>query len=95
MSRPGHLWQVWITKKAEKMAARMPATAQAALQYLLEDLAAEGPVRGDWPNYSKLGEGLHHCHLSPKWVACWEVKNSQLKLIEVYYAGSRKDAPYR
>ena len=88
-------WSVRMTRKAAKMAERLPPREQAALRYLIEDLMATGPVRGDWPNYSKLGDGLHHCHLSPKWVACWQVKSNVLKLIEVYYAGSRKDAPYR
>ena len=95
MEAPVHLWEVWLTKKAEKMTAKMPPDEQAALLWLIGDLATKGPVRGDWPNYSKLGGDLHHCHLSPKWVACWEMKNKQLKLIEVYYAGSRKNAPYR
>ena len=89
------LWKVQMTRKAEKQALKMPDEEQAALLLLIEELTEGGPVRGDWPNYSKLGDGLHHCHLSKKWVACWEVKDKKLKLIEVYYAGSRKDAPYR
>ena len=60
---------------------------------LAEDLRDKGPNRGDWPNYSKLGPDQYHCHLSPGWVACWSCKRGS-KTIEVYYAGSREDAPY-
>jgi len=60
---------------------------------LLADLTEKGPVQPAWPNYSKLGKDRYHCHLAYRWVACWyHAANSVL--IEVYYAGSREDAPY-
>ena len=35
----------------------------------------------------------YHCHLSKDWVACWRWEKSTVE-IEVYYAGSRENAPY-
>jgi hypothetical protein len=54
-------------------------------------------VRGDWPNYSKLAGGRHHCHLKkgkPTYVAVWEVLDKDIKLIEVQYVGTHEKAPY-
>ena len=56
-----------------------------------------GPVRGDWPNYGKLGPGRHHCHLTkgrPCYVAVWEERDNEIKLVEITYAGTREKAPY-
>jgi len=87
-------WQVGFSKNAAKRAAKMPVREQEKLQLLLRDLRLNGPILPRWPNYSKLGAHRYHCHLSYKWVACWEVKDNRLRLIEIYYAGSREDAPY-
>jgi hypothetical protein len=46
-----------------------------------------------WQNYSKLGENEYHCHLTYHYVACWRHEKETIT-IEVYYAGSREDAPY-
>ncbi len=72
----------------------LPAAQSLRLGLLLRDLTLSGPVQGSWPNYSKLGKNLHHCHLSRQWVACWEVVDKEIRVIEMYYVGSRKDAPY-
>lgn len=87
-------WSISFTSKAAKQAKKLPKQEQATLGALLRDLTVRGPVLADWPNYSKLGGSLYHCHLSYKWVACWELKDKQLRLIEIYYAGSRENAPY-
>ena len=42
----------------------------AKLAVLLEDLREKGPVQPGWPNYSKIGKEMYHCHLARKWVAC-------------------------
>ena len=55
------------------------------------------PVRGDWPNYGKLKPGQHHCHLKkghPTYVAIWEERNREIRLIEVIYVGTHEKAPY-
>lgn len=53
----------------------------------------KGPIRREWAHFSKLGENEYHCHLSYKWVACWRYEKESI-IIEVYYAGSRENAPY-
>jgi hypothetical protein len=35
----------------------------------------------------------YHCHLSYHWIACWEETIKGIEM-EVYYAGSRENAPY-
>jgi hypothetical protein len=62
---------------------------------LLSDIEAGGPVRGNWPNYSRLGPRRHHCHLKkgrPTYVAVWEEIGT--RLVEVTYAGTQEKAPY-
>ncbi|WP_338032555.1 hypothetical protein [Desulfocurvibacter africanus] len=61
------------------------------------EIEKEGPVRGNWPNYSKLGPEKHHCHLkkgNPTYVAVWEERDRQVRLVEVTYAGTHEKAPY-
>lgn len=88
------VWSVTLGHKAGKQAGKMPRREQEILQLLILDLQHSGPVQPRWPNYSKLGKAAHHCHLSYKWVACWHVQDGELRLIEIYYAGSRENAPY-
>lgn len=52
-----------------------------------------GPMQPAWPNFSKLGPHKYHCHLAYSWVACWKFDKGNI-LIEVYYVGHRKNAPY-
>jgi len=90
-------WTVAISRKAEKGIKRLPVVVQKALALLIADIEYGGPVRGDWPNYSKLGAGRHHCHLRkgrPTYVAVWEEAAGQLHLVEVTYAGTHEKAPY-
>lgn len=64
---------------------------------LAQELATQGPIRGNWPNYSKLNDLRHHCHLKkdrPTYVAVWEVRDSQQRIIEVLYVGTHENAPY-
>jgi len=87
------MFKVSMTKRAEKGRAKMPAGQVLLLALLVDDLEKSGPVQPSWPNYSKLSGKKHHCHLSHKWVACWEETKTGVQ-IEVYYAGSRESAPY-
>ncbi|MFZ5426743.1 MAG: type II toxin-antitoxin system RelE family toxin [Thermodesulfobacteriota bacterium] len=90
-------WTVKLSGKAAKSFKRLPLAVQKALVLLLQDMEDGGPVRGDWPNYSKLGVGRHHCHLKkgrPTYVAVWEERAGQVRLIEVIYAGTHEKAPY-
>ncbi len=72
---------------------KMPEPEQVKLAMLIDDLIESGPVQSTWPNYGKLSSVDHHCHLSRKWVACWRHEKGTIE-IEVYYAGSRENAPY-
>lgn len=86
-------YSVIIKKKAEKGLRKMPADIQKRMAFLIDDLTEDGPVAHNWPNYSKLSDTEYHCHLSHNWVACWRMEKETIR-IEVYYAGSRKNAPY-
>ncbi|MBN8532127.1 MAG: cytotoxic translational repressor of toxin-antitoxin stability system [Alphaproteobacteria bacterium] len=87
-------WTVSFTKKASKLVPKLPKRERDLLVALVGDLKLRGPVLPDWPNYSKLGKGNYHCHLSYKWVACWTVEDNEVRMIELYYVGSRENAPY-
>jgi mRNA-degrading endonuclease RelE of RelBE toxin-antitoxin system len=87
------MYQILIKKKVLKNIEKMPQNIQMKLGNLLEDLQEKGPYRSEWPNYSKLSKNEYHCHLSHKWVACWNYEKNRI-IIEVYYAGSRENAPY-
>jgi mRNA-degrading endonuclease RelE of RelBE toxin-antitoxin system len=87
-------WRVAFTGKAAKQVKKMPQREQDYLALLARDLRLTGPAQPSWPNYSKLGKNEYHCHLSYRWVACWRSNGNELELIEIYYAGSRENAPY-
>lgn len=99
-------WLVRFTKKAEKQTEKLSKSAKLALNLLITDLANNGPFPGSsWPSYGKLkglkgvksNRDLRHCHLikgNPTYVCCWEVVETEVKIIEVYYAGPHEKAPY-
>lgn len=94
-------WQVELTKKATKQAKMLNRRSIFALQLLVESLEHEGPAQPGWPNYGKLRLGRNldcrHYHLmkgNPTYVCCWEVIDSEQKIIEVYYVGTHENAPY-
>ncbi len=91
------MWTVKIRKRALKQIDRLPVKVKESLVDLIRDIEADGPVRGNWPNYCRLGENLHHCHIRkgrPTYVAVWEVISKEIRLIEVIYAGTHEKAPY-
>ena len=82
-------------KKVLNQIQKMPLLEQKKLVNLVEDLKTNGPIQKNWNNYSQLGLNKYHCHLSYKWVTCWAyIETEEIKIIEVYYAGSRENAPY-
>lgn len=90
-------WHVCLSKKTDKGLAKLPARVRDTLVLLMADIEAGGPVRGDWPNYGKLGPTRHHCHLKkghPTYVAVWEESDEGIHLVEVTYAGTHEKAPY-
>lgn len=86
-------FEVFMKRKVEKDLERLPEKIRVKMLSLIDDLREKGPIQSNWPNYSKLSESEYHCHLSHKWVACWRFEKGTI-VIEVYYAGSRENAPY-
>lgn len=90
-------WTVVFTGKAKKQTDKLPRRVREILFQLAREIEAGGPVRGDWPNYSKLTGDLHHCHLKkgrPTYVAVWREERNDIRLVEVIYAGTHEKAPY-
>jgi hypothetical protein len=87
------MYEVLVKKSAIKHIAKSPAHIQILFDELIEDLKSKGPVQENWPNYSKLSNNEFHCHLNYSYVACWSNENNSIK-VEVYYAGTRENAPY-
>jgi len=89
-------WTVLLSKRADKLAGKLPWAVRAALQTLMDEIELAGPVRGNWPNYSKLGSDRHHCHLrkgKPTYVAVWTA-DRQTVTVEIVYVGTHEKAPY-
>ena len=87
------MYQIYIKKRILKGIVKLPFSVQQKLSGLLFGLRETGPLQYEWPNFSQIGENQYHCHLSRKWVACWQCEKDSI-IIEVYYAGSRESAPY-
>jgi mRNA-degrading endonuclease RelE of RelBE toxin-antitoxin system len=90
-------WKVEFTSRARKQKEKLPGKVQEVLYQLVREIETAGPVRGDWPNYSKLSDYEHHCHLKkgkPTYVAVWRERKGEIRFIEVIYAGSHEKAPY-
>ena len=90
-------WKVKTTKRVKKQRKKLSITVDDSLAFLMKEIEVDGPIRGNWPNYSRLGRDRHHCHLKkgqPTYVAVWEVKNKEIRLVEVTYAGTHEKAPY-
>ncbi len=86
-------YTVKIKRKVDRGLAKLPLPVQEALFVLVEDLSDSGPLQPRWSNYSKLSDDTYHCHLKHKYVACWR-SHGKKDEIEIYYAGSRENAPY-
>ena len=89
-------WIVTFSGNARKQQAKLPEKIRELLFQLAKDIEAFGPVRGDWPNYSKLGVNRHHCHLKkghPTYVAVWTDYRGTIS-VEIIYAGTHEKAPY-
>ena len=90
-------WTVTIPKKVGKKILKLPGRVKKSLAFLVREIELSGPARGQWPNYGKLAKNKYHCHLKkgqPTYVAVWEVKNKEIRLIDVTYVGTHEKAPY-
>ena len=91
------IWTVEFTGKAKKQTDKLPLRVREALFQLVREIQSDGPVRGDWPNYSKLSGNRHHCHIKkgqPTYVAVWREEQGSIRFVEVVYAGTHEKAPY-
>ncbi|MGI6783118.1 MAG: hypothetical protein ACOX5A_02735 [Aminivibrio sp.] len=89
-------WDVVFKRNVVKNLPNLPQRVLQALAALAADIETKGPVRGDWPNYSKLPGGRHHCHLKkgrPTYVAVWKDEKEKV-IVEVIYVGVHENAPY-
>lgn len=90
-------WVVEFTGRVRKQKEKLPVKVREILFQLVRDIEARGPIRGDWPNYSKLSNSEHHCHLKkgkPTYAAVWRECKGEICLVEVIYAGTHEKAPY-
>lgn len=90
-------WTVEFTNKTDKNIKSLPENVKIKLLLLVKSIEKSGPMQHRWPNFSKLSDARYHCHLkkgNPTYVACWQVTDKKIKLIEVYYAGTHEKAPY-
>jgi hypothetical protein len=90
-------WSVGLKHSVAKEREYLPRDVDASLIALIKEIEVGGPVRGNWPNYSKLNSTTHHCHLKkgkPTYVAVWEVVDKRIRIVEVIYAGTHEKAPY-
>ena len=90
-------WHVNLSKRAFKQVKKLPENVKSSLVALIREIEEGGPIRGNWPNYSKLGINRHHCHLKkgkPTYVAIWQVIDKHVCIVEITYVGTHEKAPY-
>ena len=87
-------YTVILKKAIKKYLRKLPLNVQQRFEALAVALRDGGPTGPHgWSNYGKLGEDEYHCHLTYHYVACWRHEKRTIT-IEVYYVGSRENAPY-
>ncbi len=89
----GVKYKVMLSKRVLKRLARLPEKVRKRFEDLAQVLRAGPTAPYAFQNYSPLGDGGYHCHLGYRHVACWRCEKGTI-IIEVYYVGSREDAPY-
>jgi mRNA-degrading endonuclease RelE of RelBE toxin-antitoxin system len=52
-------WTVKISNKAAKQYKKLPKSVRDGIDALIKEICIAGPVRGNWPNYSKLADTEH------------------------------------
>lgn len=87
------MYEVILKGKVAKKLNRLPENVQELFFRLQDDLESSGPIQALWSRYSKIGKDKYHCHLNYNYVACWRHEKKTI-IIEVYYVGSRENAPY-
>lgn len=88
-----------LPRKPDKAQRELPQKVRETLWALVAMMRELGPAQPKFPNYGKLkgSKNMYHCHLQkgkPTYVAVWEVRDKQIRLIEVIYVGTHENAPY-
>ncbi len=87
-------YTVTVKKRVIKNLLKLPPAIQQKFKVLLAVLIESGTSgAAGWQNFSKLEVKRYHCHLTHHYVACWSQEKETIT-IEVYYVGSRENAPY-
>lgn len=104
MDKPEPKWTVELLPKIQKILNKkkskdLPDKIKLKLAALKSDLEQKGYMQPSWPNFGMLSSKnmTYHCHLKdgkPTYVACWQVIDKSIKIIEVYYVGTHENAPY-
>jgi mRNA-degrading endonuclease RelE of RelBE toxin-antitoxin system len=93
------MWQVGFSAKAAKQYKKLSIDLKSVISTLVAELEVRGPMVPDWKHFGKLrGKGERfHCHIKsgrPTYVACWEVIDKKIHILEVYYVGTHENVPY-
>ena len=87
-------YEIRIKKTVLKNLRRLPGGIVERFEQLVQVLRESGPTGAHiFQNYRKLSDNEYHCHLTHHHVACWRHEKGTIT-IEVYYVGSRENAPY-
>jgi len=64
-------WTVKERRSLSKQVRMLPENVQNLLIALKKDIEANGPIRGNWPNFSALSNNQYHCHLKKGHLPLW------------------------
>ena len=91
------MWKVIFNTKSRKNFKKLPLKVKEAMTLLVNEIQHTGPIKGNWPHFSKLHKNEYHCHLKkghPTYVTCWRIIDKHTHTVEVYYVGTHENAPY-
>ena len=96
-------WEVRLSQAALRTKKKLPENVVEVLARLIGDLEKSGPIRKNWSHFSSLEKtrrippNSYHCHIKsgrPTYVACWQVVNKTIRIMEIFYVGTHENAPY-
>ena len=94
------MWKVGLTSRVIKQREHLVEMSRQRFDLLLKELEVAGPFRSNWPSFGSLvltgRRRVYHCHIKgrPTYVACWEIVDKEIRVIEVFYVGTHEKAPY-
>ena len=91
-------WKVTYSRKVQKALKGFNEDIQRRFHILFDLIRVNGPWRSEMPNFGKLtNTELLHCHLkkgNPTYTCVWEIKDKEIRVVEVKYVGTHEKAPY-